>query len=383
GLYLPAGESVTVTIYDDREITARHTISVIASDGSLLKEVSLSATETVISAEEQGGILLFYIAPLSVDTQLNSLLITIDGAMQTPYYRYGLDSEYDFSGSDQYGDVLATIDGGNIRFYIPCSYLSKYTDIKGAMQWWRSVCAYIKRSISQNRMDERNAPVCVYYTEFSSPDCDVLMPVEDLEKLFDSYALGNTADGLDLMLKISACETAKSGIKTVYASELADLAAYNSYMFHKDYFNIFESAQDKEEVFFSNGYNVLKSINEGISSDEAMKYIFLCFMHSFGNDKTTKFIDTFTERSNYNDIDRIAASAADIFGVDVTKFVSEVRGVNFGDGVKNYVKDYEEYVPVFNYYTRVEEQDNAGLGKGVYFGYEEKIDFRATTQVYN
>ncbi len=384
GLYLPKGESVTVTI-PEQERTSNHTVTLISSDGELIKKVDLIQPTVSISADDVGGILMFNIGPRSVDTQLKPFLVTFDGAMQSPYYRYGLDSEDDLSDCVSYGDIPALIDGGNIRFYVPSSSLKQVGSLKDAVSWWRSVCGYIKLSISQNRMDGNNSPVRIYFTDKSNDDCDVLMPFDSLEGLFDVNKLGNSAVGLDVMLEVATCESAKSGIldnAAGFADELSRLAAYNSYMFHKDYFNIFDGASDKSEVFFSNGYSVLKSIDRGVAGEDKTLYALLCFMHSFGTDKMSRFIDTFTEGSEFGGYDRIAAAAADIFGVDASSFISDVCGVTLGDRVISYADAYDTYIPVFNYYTRVCESDNYGIGKRVYFGYASEFDFRATTEVY-
>ena len=249
GLYLPKGESVTVTI-PEQERTSNHSVTLIASDGELIKEVGLTQPSLSISAGDEGGILLFNIGARSVDTQLKPFLVTFDGAMQSPYYRYGLDSEDDLSDCASYGDIPALIDGGNIRFYIPCSSLKQVKSLKEAISWWRSVCGYIKLSISQNRMDGNNSPVRVYFTDKSNDDCDVHMAEDSLTSLFDINKLGNTDAGLDVMLSVARCESDKSGISVnaaQFSQELAELAAYNSYMFHKDYFNIFDSASDKRD----------------------------------------------------------------------------------------------------------------------------------------
>lgn len=384
GLYLPKGESVTVTI-PEQERTSNHSVTLIASDGELIKEVGLTQPSLSISAGDEGGILLFNIGARSVDTQLKPFLVTFDGAMQSPYYRYGLDSEDDLSDCASYGDIPALIDGGNIRFYIPCSSLKQVKSLKEAISWWRSVCGYIKLSISQNRMDGNNSPVRVYFTDKSNDDCDVHMAEDSLTSLFDINKLGNTDAGLDVMLSVARCESDKSGISVnaaQFSQELAELAAYNSYMFHKDYFNIFDSASDKSGVFFSNGYSVLKSIDSGLADDDKTLYALLCFMHSFGTDKMSQFIDTFTQGSEFSGYDRIVSAAADVFGIDASTFISQVCGVTPGDKVVSYAGAYDTYIPIFNYYTRVCEGDNYGIGKRVYFGYASEFDFRATTEVY-
>lgn len=374
GLYLPAGESVRVVIPSET-VTYMSAVAVLSPDGSVSERQTLVRGETVITSQT-GGILLYYIGEYSVGDDLAPFEIYFYGAMPAPYYRYGLDSSDDLGDLTRFGDMLVTLDCGNMRFYVPASEISPETDLKSALKWWRSATGVIADALSAGRTDGNSAPVKVYYTANVNEETDILLSASDFDGLFSASRLATTSSGLALLKKTGeflAGERGDGGLS-------GKLAAFNAYMLLKDSFVIYDesSTEEKDELYFSNAYAVLQKIISGTSTDKTTD-VALCLMHSGGTAAASRFIDELEGA----DADALALSAAQTLELNACAFISAELGEEVSPEVAGAAADKKEYVPVFNYYTRSALDQNEQNGYKVYAGDTHKVDFAAMCAVYD
>lgn len=371
GLYLPAGESVTVRI-PSSAITSRSFVSVIADDGSEVSRTPLLNRENTVTASE-GGILLFTIGESLVSDTLSPLEIYFSGAMPAPFYRYGLDSEDDLGDLEAYGDMLIPLDCGNIRVYAPASALTQLTSLKETMGWWKSVVGYMSEALLARRTDGNISPVKAYYTQEANFETQILLTSDDMEGALTYDSFTQSSAGLSAMEKIGIALAGERSDGEL----LGKLAAYNAYMLFKDAFVIYDESSTEEQgkLYFSNGYAVLEKMMSGISDNPVMDVI-LCLMHSGGTAYSNEFLASFTSGVNARSI---AENAAKVFGINACAFISDMLGesvsLNAEEGIR-------EYIPAFNYYTRCVEDANEQNGYKVYAGATHKVDFAERTLIY-
>ena len=372
GLYVPAGESVRITI-PASTVTYESSVSVIGSDGAEILNHQLIRSENVITCEK-GGILLFNIGESSVSENLSPIEITVSGAMPAPFYRYGLDSSDGLGDLAEYGDMLVPLDCGNVRFYIPASELSGVTSLKEVMSWWRSAAGFAADALSAARTDGNIRPLKIYYTSSANPETDISLTQSDMDGLFSYNALTQTAAGLSVLEKIGS----ELAGERQDGDLLGTLAAYNAYMMLKDSFVIYDEsgASEQAELYFSNGYAVLEKMMSGVSDNPVLD-VMLCLMHSGGTELSNDFISRFTSGVN---AEEIADNAAAAFGVNACAFISDMLGESVTPGEE--YAEAEEYIPVFNYYTRAVRDENEQNGYKVYAGDTHYVDFAGKTIVY-
>ena len=87
GLYLPAGESVTITI-PSSVTTHKSYVAVLSADGTLTEQSELVRQNNTLTSVN-GGILLYFIGEAGVSEQLSPAEVYFSGAMPAPFYRYG------------------------------------------------------------------------------------------------------------------------------------------------------------------------------------------------------------------------------------------------------------------------------------------------------
>lgn len=372
GLYVPAGESVMITI-PSSTVTYESSVSVIGSDGSVVHTEPLMRSRNVITCNK-GGILLYNIGESSVSDNLNPIEISISGAMPAPFYRYGLDSSDDLGDLTVYGDMLIPLDCGNVRFYVPASQLKDATSLKSVMSWWRSAVGYTASALSASRTDGNIQPVKAYFTSLSNGETDVNLTAEDMEGAFSYSSLTNTPAGLSVLKKVGASLAGERQDGEL----LGTLAAYNAYMMFKDSFVIYDEsgAGAQADLYFSNGYAVLNKMISGMS-DNPLLDVMLCLMHSGGTELSNDFIAQFTSGVTAGEI---ANNAAEVFGVNASAFISDMTGESVTLGEE--YAETKEYIPAFNYYTRTVRDQNEQNGYKVYAGDTHRVDFASKTIIY-
>lgn len=370
GLYLPAGESVTITI-PSSVTTHKSYVAVLSADGTLTEQSELVRQNNTLTSVK-GGILLYFIGEAGVSEQLSPAEVYFSGAMPAPFYRYGLDSSDDLGDLSAYGDMLVPLDCGNARFYIPASKLNGISGLKEAMEWWRSAVGATAQALSATRTDGNTQPLKIYFSSSSNKETDISYSVLEAEELLSRSSLGTTSAGLALLEKTGE----------VLAKDREPLsgrlAAYNAYMLLKDSFVIYdENAAERDRLYFSNGYAVLERIISGTSNDKLADTA-LCLMHSGGTKSSITFIDMLSSAS----ADDIVKAAKEAFGVNASDFVSEQLGESISADILQEVKDLPAYRPVFNYYTRCVTDENEQNGYKVYAGDTHFVDFAEKTLVY-
>lgn len=374
GLYLPAGESVTVTV-PSSVVTHESSVAVIDGEGRETERVMLMHEENVLTSQK-GGILLYYIGGAGVSERLSPTEIYFSGAMPAPFYRYGLDSSDDPGDLSAYGDMLVPLDCGNLRFYLPASLLDGVSGLKQALEWWRSAAGVAAQALSATREDGNMQPLKVYFTAQGNAETDVLFASNGVKDMLSASELGSTSAGLALLERAGE----RFAGERADAELLGRLAAYNAYMLLKDSFVIYDesSAAERDELYFSNGYAVLQRVMAGESLDKKAD-VMLCLMHSGGTGASAVFLDMLTAGVTADEIVRAAGEA---FGVNAAAFAEKELGESVSAQVKEKVKDLPAYRPVFNYYTRSVKDENRQNGYKVYAGDTHKVDFAGKTLVY-
>ena len=154
GLFMPPGEKVTIQIPD----IARNKIGIIYNQqvrnfngyGGTQKRLFATRWETIHLDRQDNDVIWPYGAYLAFDVNPDTfdepLEIIVGGAVLTPWFRYGVDTDEDWNTKiSQYPGLVACFENGNGQFIMPAE---KVRDIKNpslAMRFYRS-CAQVMES---------------------------------------------------------------------------------------------------------------------------------------------------------------------------------------------------------------------------------------------
>ena len=116
GVYLPAGETLTVNVSSEiAQAGYRLRLNSFVYDRT--NSTLIDSTEKKITSEKGGIVELWVPASATSD---NSFDVIIEGGIVMPYYRMGRDTtEHIYVGDGKY----SILDGENIRFYVPSDLL--------------------------------------------------------------------------------------------------------------------------------------------------------------------------------------------------------------------------------------------------------------------
>ena len=203
GLYIPKGETIKVTI-DANQVGKGHKIlgndNMFSSSGVLPFSVNLNDVTTEIErTSNYGGEIELFVSE-SVST---SFCITIEGAVESSFYRYGIDSKESINSVGEY----TVLDATNIRLYFPITYNEKIKDVSNTMLWWRMALVSMDKLFNLSFFNNDNSPLKIYFKDLVlNPSYDVeenkiYLPVSYIEEAvnYDNLISGNNGTILEVL----------------------------------------------------------------------------------------------------------------------------------------------------------------------------------------
>lgn len=393
GIYLPAGETLTVNVSNDiSQLGYGLNINSMTEDR---KYVHIDIAEKKITSEK-GGIVEIYVPTSGV--RQNSFDVILEGGIVMPYYRMGRDSiDNLYEGQGKY----AILDGENIRFYVPTDMLFDSEgdlvtdDIYNTLMWWQSAVTFMNKATEQNGMDY-NYAVRVSVGDYGkAPAYSAVTKAIQIDRSYFENALNfenlKSGSAWELLYRISELKvSSSSGFDGVFGIEMI-----TDILCSVDYVMMTNSSYNAQvpTSWLNNSYTCLQKTKELIALPESarddnydrdvLRAFFINIMHSYGVDKIMDIIIEYSHASKNNadgenqgemTFDDLALIMSDVLGLDMS-FYFDSFDMQLSQEVKNKMKDKKLYIPVQSKYTVGGSQDVYDIGYTVPMGEKTEFDF--------
>lgn len=391
GIYLPAGETLTVNVSNDiSQLGYGLNIDSISDDR---KYIHIDSTEKKITSEK-GGIVEIYVPTSGI--RQNSFDVVLEGGIVMPYYRMGRDNLGNLSeGQGKY----AILDGENIRFYVPTDMLFDkednltVDDLYNTLMWWQSAVSFMNKATEQNGMSY-NYAVRVSVGDYGkAPAYSSITKAIQIDRSYFENALNfenlKSGSAWDLLYRISELKVStSSGFDGVFGLDMI-----TDILCSVDYVMMTNSSYNEEvsTSWLNNSYTCLQKTKELVSLPESarddnydrdiLRAFFINIMHSFGVDKTMDIIIEYSHSSKSDGenqgemtIDDLGLVISDILNLDMS-FYFDFFDMQLSQEAKNKMKDKQLYIPVQSKYTVGGSQDVYDIGFTVPMGEKAEFDF--------
>lgn len=396
GIYLPAGETLTVNV--SNEVSQLGYGLSIDSLSKNRKYLQIDSTEKKVFSEK-GGIVEIFVPKTN---NQNSFDVIIEGGIVMPYYRLGRDDVGNiYKGKGKY----TVLDAENIRFYVPADVmydkdgLCVVDDLYNTLMWWQSAVNFMNEATGSDDLirdslvrvafgDYNKAPYFDYDTSTIRVDVDYINSALDFENL-------KVGSSWDLLYQISNLKIkTSSGFDGVFDIEMiVDILCSIDYvMMTNSSYNAVSS-----KSWLNNSYTCLEKTIELISLPEIernenydrdiLRAFFINIMHSFGVDKTLEIIIEYSHSTKENrevvnnnpemTIDDLAIIMSDILKKDMS-FYFEYFGMNLSEDAIDKMKGKQLYIPVQSKYTVGGSQDVHDIGFTLPMGEKAYFDFNGS-----
>ncbi|MDE6604908.1 MAG: hypothetical protein K2K85_02665 [Clostridia bacterium] len=390
GLYLPAGETLTITVPN----TVRYNYySVFVDTYSTERRVSkyISSVTTELTSPTGGIVEIFVPASdeLTSESTNSSFNMTIEGGIVIPYYRLGRDS----LGQIESGDgAYAVLDCVNTRFYVPTSALydeeknCKIDDLYNVLLWWQSAVSFVNETLGI-ASSSRDYTSSIVFGDYSSISYDSTVrvtyaPITYFEKtLFYSNLLEGEA--WDLLFNICDYKTRVAGGDVGGIISQESLINILCAVDHVVMTNPSEESHNGIN-WLHDSYSCLKGTLEilKLPTAEIMQYhqedlamaFFINILHSFGLDKTIEIISEYRKESEPLDIDGYALLISSVLRADMSMYFDTFQ-MPLTQETKNKMSGNQLYVPVQTLFTVGSEANSYSLGYTVAMGEKAVFDF--------
>lgn len=390
GIYLPAGETLTVNVSSDIfQLGYRIYINSMYSDSRVVKTIQSIQTKVT---SDQGGIVEIFIP--NDGTRQSSFDITIEGGISMPYYRMGRDKIQNLYDADT---NIAILDSENIRFYLPVSLLVDENNnllidnIDDILMWWQSAVSFFNKATDEQQMNEDYivrvlVDDTIQQPYYNSKTKVIHFNASDFENImnFDKLKSGSAWNLLyqisDLKVKLS------DGFEGVFEIDMIVdiLCSVNFVMMTNSSYN-----QINGDTWLNNSYTCLEKTIELMSMSDSqkdenfetykMRAFFINIMHSFGVDKILEIIVEYSHASKNSlngemTLDNLGLVISDILQRDVSYYF-EYFDMPLSQETVNKIKGRKAYIPVQSKYT-IGGYDNVDdIGYTVPMGESAKFDF--------
>lgn len=396
GIYLPAGETLTINVSNESSQSGYRLY--INSFSSERTYIPIDSTEKKITSDK-GGVVEIFVP--STRTSQSSFDVIIEGGIVMPYYRMGRDSVDNIkNGNGKY----AILDGENIRFYVPTDMLFDkdgnfvIEDIYNTLMWWQSAVTFMNivtelDDVSNNyavRISIGNFASAPYYDSVTKT---IMADKSYFESTFDFESL-KYGSAWDLLYQISDLKvSSSSGFDGVFGLDMiVDILCSIDYVMMTN--SSYNFAQSKS--WLNNSYTCLEKTKELLSLPESahdenydrdiMRAFFINIMHSFGVDKTMDIIIEYSHLSKSNNetnnenemtIDDLGKIMSDILNLDMS-FYFDAFGMELSSATKESMKGKQVYIPVQSKYTIGGSQNVYDIGYTVPMGEKTLFDFNSS-----
>lgn len=394
GIYLPAGETITVNVSSEiSQVGYRVRINSYIYDKN--NSTPIDSTEKKITSQS-GGIVELWVPESG--TSSNSFDVIISGGIVMPYYRMGRDTEeHIYVGEGKY----SILDGENIRFYVPTDLLfdkdgnCTVDDLYNTLLWWQSAVTFLNKATDLVSL-KSNYSVRVAIGDYGSPELDNSTGTIKIDGSYFENALNfenlKAGKSWDLLYKI--CEkkvNQSSGFQGVFAMDMiVDILA------NIDCVMITNSGYATTNSWLNNAYSCLEKTMELLAlpesardenySQDVMRAFFINILHSFGVDKTLEIIIEYSHASKEIEggemtIDEFALSMSKILQRDMSLYFEMFRrGLSQDMGLSqdtvNQMRGKQVYIPVQSKFAVGGSPDFYDLGYTVYMGEDTAFDFQ-------
>lgn len=382
GLYVPKGETITVKVSEE---TARDNHKLFINANMSNQEEYIISKPTIEINSEIGGII-----DLDIKAQgatLNSFEIVIVGAVQSPYYRYGID-KYDgektrpqTDSNDE--DILAVLDCANVRFYIPNKYLNNIKNLYNTLFWWRNSVELINKTQKTSFSDGNYQPILIYVGEGINTHNVIYCPIDKVDSIINYDNLLN-GSAQDILFDISYQKALKTGKFTDETLRLSysHAVSFVSNLSFVD--NTSEMLPDSLKIY-SNGYqNLNHLLKDGLSSTDYFQGFYADLLQSFGLDNIMQLLTIDTDAPILDDIstvvDRLIEVAVDVLKLDIRPLL-EICGFTLSQEQSDMLnkmlndKQISVYYPTHTPFTYGSIIDENQLGNIVPLGRATRFDF--------
>lgn len=375
GLYLPAGESLTVTLGGGK--LSRHSLVLFPQDGANRQETLLTQPTTTVSAPSDRGASVYLRIDRSADLPY-SFETTLTGAAQSPYYRLGIESAQ--SLQNKVGD--AVLESGNVRFVVPQSALDAQIDPSGALRWWRSAAQLLDEIAGTGSFADDFGKVDVFAEPSrgtahydAQSDC-IRVGGDRLDGCFDYDKLCAEGGG-DMLRALAAYKIAHSdgfaGAAFSDGSVTAALAAYVDALM-----------TDRASVIGADGApsgDAAQYLSETIAGDFAKEESLRRFVgnltYSLGKDAVLQAIKYYRYTPDKTDAECAATllcGASRAIGYNLQRY-GALFGIELTEDQARAIADLPVYVPVQTALTTGGVEDGGFTGVSVLLGNAQVFDF--------
>ncbi len=372
GLYLPAGETMTVTISSE---TAQqmHKI-VINSQQSDETIVPLNQMRTQFTSA-QGGRVDIRVDSAVVESK--AFEIKISGCVSMPYYRLGVDKHNIATTSGGF----ATLDCANARFILPSELLGGVKDLDKSLRWWRSAVEIMDRVTDLGFVSGDLSPIIIYVSDaytsstWNATQKYIKLTTKDFQGIldYDNLVAGGGKKLLGWLGEMQAHRA--DGYKDGFINgNLGKILSHLTYIIMTD--NVVEG----ESNSIANAAGQLESLlSEKPTGDNQVLAFFDTLLHSFGADETIKVLEQYKYTAQKQNIEK--KEIFDSYIIDISNILKsdlsyfcELLGMNISGQTKQAMADKPMYIPVQTKLT-VGGSENLQTGVVCPMGNVKEFDF--------
>lgn len=390
GLYLPAGETLTITVPNTVRLNY---YSVFVDTYSTERRVSkyISSVTTELTSPTGGIVEIFVPAgdEMTSESANASFNMTIEGGIVIPYYRLGRDS----LGQIEQGDgAYAVLDCVNTRFYVPTSALygedklCKIDDLYNVLLWWQSAVSFVNETLGI-ASSSRDYTASIVFGDYSAISYDssvrvTYAPISYFEKtLFYSNLLEGEA--WDLLFNICDYKTRVAGgdVGGIISQEslINVLCAVDHVVMtnpSEETYNGINWLHDSYSCLMGT-LEILKLPSAEIiqnHQDNLAMAFFINILHSFGLDKTIEIISEYRKETEPLDVDGYALLISSVLRADMSMYFDTFQ-MPLKQETRNKMSGNQLYVPVQTLFTVGSEDNSYNLGYTVAMGERAVFDF--------
>ena len=305
GVYLPAGETLTVNVSSEiAQAGYRLRLNSFVYDRT--NSTLIDSTEKKITSEKGGIVELWVPASATSD---NSFDVIIEGGIVMPYYRMGRDTtQHIYVGDGKY----SILDGENIRFYVPSDLLfdsqgeCRVEDLYNTLLWWQSAVTFLNKATDMVSL-KSNYSVRVAIGDYSqTPQINATTGAIEINTSYFENVLDfenlKVGKSWDLLYKICELKVGlSSGFEGVFAVDMIVDILTNIDCVMMTY-----SGYESTNSWLNNAYSCLEKTIELLSvpeserdenhSQNVMRAFFINILHSFGVDKTLDILIEYSHK---------------------------------------------------------------------------------------
>lgn len=393
GIYLPAGETLTIDVSTTR---AEYGYSVIISNfsGGTRVTKQITAARTVLDSKDAplGGVVEILVPEIAAQNTSASFNMRIDGGIVMPYYRLGRDN---LDQIEKGGGDYAVLDCVDARFYVPRDIMFDgegacviKDDIYDSLLWWESAISFLNQTlgIPADSTEYNSAVILGSYGEKMTYDENRRAITAD-NYYFDSILkYDNLVRGKAWDLLYAICEH-KVSISENFSDTVSDtmivdiLCSIDSVVMTKTI-----DEDDGDWQWLANPYTCLSRTLELLDvpalerpatyEGDLLRAFFINIMHSFGLDKTINIITAYGQlASSRPSNDTLALIISEELNADVSLYC-EKFGLTLSQSTKNKMSGNVKFIPVQTKFTAGnDDQYNTGytvaMGERAVFDFEE------------